>query len=645
MTFEAYKVAIRLSIVDEFSTPLALLSRGLKTNHGDATKLEGHILSLAKSLRLLSVAGSAGIAGHSMLRGLNLSLKHAEGFNHQLNIMNMAGMKQAEIASSIGAAWDLTGKNLTTTVTGNLKGIIDLRNVLGDLGEAMTALPEVMKMSTILAASKEGRIGSNAHDLAFSAAKALDIRGAVTGGEQRMLKEFDLMTRVVIGTQGRVTPDMFQSVFNFARQAKFQLSDDFAYKYLPTLMLENANKGGGGGSRGIGPSIAALYRFTNQGFINKKAKPLLQDIGMMTKSGGLIGADLAASNPFLWTTQVFAPKIQAHLMRLHKAADDMAVLGVINRATRGNQLAASVMGEYWIKRKNFERDRLLFEGVASPNAAFKMAMNHDPDTARRALKASWENLQTSAMINVVPVIIPAINGLAEGLNELGKISREYPNLTKNLVLGLGGVAGLLAVGSPLLTGLVMFRLAFGGLPVPLLSARVGATSLGSALLPLAAGGSAMSGAIAGVAGLAGGIGGLALAVKGMELTLTAIGTGDKDPLGHPGKKFIRHGRGAGNGEWVIDPDASQLHLGEHFVRTGRGGFWVKDAPPTKDSGSSGNNYRSPFVAQKSTPVQVTVINQLNGKELNREVANAIAKDAVRQVSMTTQYDPTYRRHN
>jgi hypothetical protein len=576
--FEAYKVAVKLSLINNVSSGLVAISQQFMKTGKDVDALHARLDNLRKITLLGAAASGAGIFGLGII---GKALKPAEEYTHQLNIMNMAGMKQAEIADAVGAAWKLAGDNMTTTATGNLKALLDLRNVTGSLSEAREFLPIMQRMQTVLAASKDGHVSGNAGDLAFSAMKALDIRGAVNDPEA-LKRQADLMTRVIVGTQGRVTPEQFQSVFNYARQAKFSLSDDFAYKYLPTLMLENAGKGGGGGgAKGVGPALAALYRLTNQGFVNKKSIPLLKELGLLgdgsvlptTTTGTVVAplkdAGLAASNSFAWTNQTVVPRIMEYLKRHNMEGSDQNVLQILNMISRGNQLAGGVLGEFYVKRKNFERDRGLMEGVMSPENAYKNAMTKDPATAHRALSAAWENFQTSLTVNVVPVVVPALLDLSKALNGIGEFARRHPNVTRDAVLGFGAIAGVLAIGGPLITGLAMTRLAFGDL---------GGVLGGGKGIGLVAGISKATTAIGsvGMAGtLVGGLGLLGIAVVSLSSLLDTLlpnhKRGDTNKSGQVWQPGV-NGRG---GNWVSPGKSQESHEGEQFVRSGRGGHWAK----------------------------------------------------------------------
>ena len=538
--FEAYAVAIKLNLVNNAASGLAALSVQLIKGSKDADELHSRLAKIQKLAMIGAGMTAGGIFGLGIIAK---AIKPAEEYVHQLNIMNMAGMKQADIADAVGAAWKLAGQNMTTTATGNLKSLLDLRNITGSLQEAKEFLPIMARMQTVLASSKEGKVSGAAGDLAFSAMKALDIRGAVNDPE-RLKREADLMTRVIEGTQGRVTPEMFRSVFQYARQGKFSLTDDFAYKILPTLMLESASgNGAGGGSRGVGPMIAAMYRVTNQGFINRKSLGLWEAIGevragsaLHTSTPGTVAApmrdsELAGGNPFLFTNLI----VDRLYKKFGKAAKDELIVQKLNELYRGNQLAASMAVEFFVKRRNFERDQRLFEGVMSPNEAYRSAMSNDPETAHRALAAQWENFKISLTMGIVPIVVPALISLSKGLNALGDWARANPNLTKNLVIGFAGLSTAMAIGGTLTLVTAGFKglsLVIGGVGM------VGSLSKVIGLIGVIGTSGTLLFALAGLAGIIG--------------ALIALGPEKPDKPGennHPGMHFERHGRG---GKYVSD---------------------------------------------------------------------------------------------
>lgn len=495
--FEAYKVGVRISLISNVATGLAAMSRQFVATGAQARALQMEL----NKIKALALTGGAvtgvGLFGlHAMLK----MMEPASQYVHQLNIMNMAGLKHQEQVEAIQAAWANTKTIVTTTATENLRSLLDLRNILGNMDEAKMALPIVSRMQAVLASSSETKLSSRSQELAFSMAKALDIIGAARNKEE-FQKQAEMMSKVIIGTQGRVTPEQFQSVFKYARQAKFSLNDEFLYQILPSLMLENASSGGGGGgSRGVGPMLAAFYRLTNQGYINKQAVPLLEKLGLI-KAGSamstttpdtmvdkLKGSDLAGSNPFQWVQSVLLPAIQR---QYGGHATARQIQDTITAAFRGNQLAANLALEFAVKPQNFLRDQRLIQGTMSTADAYQAALTNDPNTGMKALAAQWENLKVSFMMGVLPVLLPALRNLAQAFAGIGQVLRDHPTMAKALAIGLTGLfAALGLVIGPMLlfsASMMALRLALPGIAGSLSMAGSALGVMGKASALIAAG--------------------------------------------------------------------------------------------------------------------------------------------------------------
>jgi hypothetical protein len=463
MSFDAYRVAVKISLIDNVTRGLFGISKQLKGANADAAALQRQLASI-KSLGIFgAAAGGAGFAGLALV---GKALKAGTEYTHQLSVMNLAGMKHAEIATAVGDAWKTTGEVMTTTATENLRTLLDLKNVFGDMGEARMALPIVSRIQAVLASSSEGQIAGNAKGIAYGMVRALDIIGAA-GNKADFESQAEQMSKVIMATQGRVTPEAFKSVFQYARQAKYRLSDTFKYEYLPSLIQENASgSGGGGGSKGVGPMLAAFYRWSNQGFVNRASMPELANLGLInantalrtttsgTTVGPMKGASLAASDPFLWVQKVLVPAIQAKYGQ-NLTRDQL--MEHVNAITRGNQLAGSLVGEFAFKAPNFYRDAALIRGTMSTADAYTAAMSNDPNTVEKALGAQWTNFKTALTMTVVPALVPALAGLSSGLQSLAKWMRENQTVVKILVGGFTALSASLAIGGTILATTAAFK--------------------------------------------------------------------------------------------------------------------------------------------------------------------------------------------
>lgn len=409
---DVYKIGVSVVLGNLVSAELLKIGKQFGIVNKEAMGLNGTMLALA--------ATGIAVFGYALAGAIKSSSEYA----HQLNIMNMAGLSQVDIAKAVGEAWKNTSTVMTTTATGNLKAILDLRNVLGSMPEAIAMLPIVTKIQAVMSSSTEGKVRDNAESIAFAMAKALDTIGAVT--PDKMAREAGMMSKVITAFQGRVTPQQFQSVFTYARQAKFDMSDEFKYEILPSLMLEMANGGGGGGSRGVGPMIAAMYRVTNQGYVNKKSLGAWKALGYVdastalktTTTGTTVGAmkdaGLAATNPFQWIDGLVGA-----ITARYGPLSDKDMRAKLNELFRGNQLAASLAVEFFTKKSNYLRDQKIIRGAMDYQQGFDTAEKNDPYMGLKEMEAQWENVKTAFGTNFQPIVGPTLHFIAEIFNYLG----------------------------------------------------------------------------------------------------------------------------------------------------------------------------------------------------------------------------------
>ncbi len=460
--FEAYKVAVHVALKDEVSVGLLGMSSSFKllSKHADDFQKK---LETIKKLAMVGVGfAAAGWLGMGIMKS---ALKPAEEYAHQLNIMNIAGMKHQQIAEAVAKSWQIASKIPTSDVVSNLKTFMDLRNIFGHTGEAMQYMPELTMIKGLLKSSSESSVSQSSENLSYSLAKALDIRGAVNSPAQ-FNEQAEMMAKVITATQGRVLPQDYQMLFKYGRQGVPGLSNQFLYQELPTFMQQMKGSGGGGSSGGFGTSIAAFYRFFVQGVMTKAALQGMQQLGLISASAGLKtttvgtqlmqhqhvkGVDLAQSDPFLWVQNILLPAIRG------KYGDNLTN-NQLSRAITDAMRGASTTGifsvlQYALKAQQVYRDEGLIKKVKDPKEAYAASLSNDPTLAFSALGAQWTNLKIAFGMGVIPVILPMISKLATGFTDFAAILRKYPTLTKSLAVGFMGLsASLIFLGTTLLIG-------------------------------------------------------------------------------------------------------------------------------------------------------------------------------------------------
>lgn len=489
---EAYAIAVRVKLINGVTAGLTSMASAFAKVHGNAVQLQNTLNKIKFQMAAGTALAGAGALGFLLL---DKAIKPATEYAHQLNIMKMAGMSNLDIAKATADAWKNTGTVITTTATENLRAILDLKNVLGSLKDAEFALPIVTKIGAVMASSSEANVRNNAQDIAFQMAKALDIIGAAKN-PATFAREAGLMSKVVTAFQNRVTPKQFQGVFQMARQSRYDLSDEFKYEFLPSMMLEmsGGSGSGGGGSRGMGPMLAAIYRLTNQGYVNKASVPLWEKLGLLDPKGKILptttldtvvaplkGHALAAANPFLWTMNVVLPAIKKMLGKNDTLKNERSVMGFL---ARGNQLGASGLMEFISKPQNFFRDQGIIRNAMPFDKAYDQAKKNDPNFQYAALQAQMTNAETALGIAALPLLIKGTRLLAETIQPLGVWLIAHPNMTKGLVLGFAALSAAMMFGGTVL----LLSAAFSGLALlgPVLAAGFGLllSGLGALLSPV-----------------------------------------------------------------------------------------------------------------------------------------------------------------
>ena len=91
------------------------------------------------------------------------------------------------------------------------------------------------------------------------------------------------------------------------------------------------------------------------------------------------------------------------------------------------------------------------------DTAYQQSLMGDPDTAYNALQAQWINLETAFGISVIPIIIPAIQDLADGLNAFALACKDSPMLTRTMTLGFIGLMSALTFGGVVMTLIAGFK--------------------------------------------------------------------------------------------------------------------------------------------------------------------------------------------
>lgn len=460
-----FLVGVEIFLHDRFTGGLQSMAQAVT---GMTSHMRGVNASLGRFSQIQSQFSNIKSVGDTMMSGglaaMKAVLDPAKEYNHQLNLMNMAGLRHLDIQQNIKAAWDTAAKVQTSTPTQNLHALGDLRTIFGrdpkSMDEARALLPKFEKAQAILdASSNELRHGKSGHDIVFSMAKAIEMMGKIRDPEQ-FNHQIEMMTREMVATGGRIGPEQYQQMLKFAPAGKMLFNDEFLYKVAPELMLENLTKNGGGANR-VGTQATALLRMGIQGIMSKVTATNLADLGLLKdptlkttttgttvlKSGGVVGKELMGENPSEWVNSVLMPALKSHFPSIAKDEKALAMKALSVLKMPG--LASGFILESFNKRRQFEKHGKAFDAIPGMEDLFKVGQQ-DPDQAFKRFEQSMETLKISVGQHLLPVITPAITSFALAINQLGQFfqgNKLAGQLAVASMIGVTLTGALISVGA------------------------------------------------------------------------------------------------------------------------------------------------------------------------------------------------------
>jgi hypothetical protein len=481
MSFETYKVAVRISLISNVAAGLMGMSRQFGKVHGDAEKLNRQL----DKIKLTMLQGGAlfGVGAF----GLNLiskTIAPAKEYTHQLALMNTVGMQHLEIVKATNAAWEATKVAPTSSVAENLAAVRELRMVFGDTQHAIDNMPTIQKLQAILKDVK----GGSARDEAYEIAKALELKGAtrkLTGDVESdveidkaikashmplnaFIHQSDMMTKAIVASGGKVGATDFLGTFKYGRAATAGWSDAFAYTILPTLIQEMKSAGGSsGGMGGPGNALMSAYAAVVGGTVPQKALKVWDQLHMLDTSkvvwdkvgsakglapGGIKGSEVFQANPYEWVQQYLVPALQK-AGYLTEAQQKQAIQYLFP-----NRTAGFVMSQFVTQAWKFERDKKLIS-QAMGLSSYEQLLKTDPELAEQALHKQWNTLMGILGFQIMPVLISTTLKLISVLRSISGFFREHSILAKTLVIGFGALSAAMAFGGTV----ILLKGAFEGL--------------------------------------------------------------------------------------------------------------------------------------------------------------------------------------
>lgn len=471
MDFEAYKVAVRVSMTENVTAGLLAISRKFGAANQDAERFQKSMDRIGK----MALAGGALTAvGLIITKGLDSTIKAANDLVKAQNDFKTLNLSVQDNALVNATAQQVSHQVLGTTIAGNIRLIQDLHTALGSLPHSIELAPMFAKYESTIGMA----LGAHAKDgMVNAAARALEHRGgSVVNNPEEFKKELEWMSQVQLASKGRVSPKDFLAASQSGKLAFTGLRPEYLYGQFAGLMSMN-------GGFQTGTALMTTYSSLIGGHMDKKAKGALTEIGMYSEgvskarmnsiskemhgmtpaqrkiymqslggepllSGGLKSeyANLFISNPFEFT-KLMAKKIRERFGLNMSDEQVKRWMGEnFNRNTSG------FLGQNIINATKLDKDAAIFRHSMNFDKAYDTYLN-SPDGAGMALSSAWTNVKAVLGLQLIPTLTKVTLSFAGFMDKVSEFAENNPWATKIAMYSATALAGLtLLSGGILLLG-------------------------------------------------------------------------------------------------------------------------------------------------------------------------------------------------
>lgn len=451
---EAWKIGIRVSVLDYASIGLRAISGSLLKAEGDAAKLEKRLASIKGQFLTGGLMVGAGVAMAAAFMPAVKAAVSLEQAMNRLKAMNLGGVATGQL---IQQAQNISRSVKGTSLTEAVKLAAETQSITGNVQHTQELLPMLAKirfgLNTYGAAHGLGEGAGDAADQQFrDIVKVMELRGLMRNFNQENAQQLgDLFVKNYVASGGQVKPSDFLAMLKTGGVAGKLVDTDFMYA-LGHIMQES------GGNR-AGTAMMSLFQNLQAGRTTQQVAETLASLGLlkpnairygttghMTKIGpdSLKKSELFQANPYEYLNEMILPALSAKGVNINDANAVINKLNQLGSARTGtSQLAQiymdrAVIGNYITQAKNAM-------GVEQLNTlAGKSTQGNVAD-----LQAKFNTLLATLGTAVLPLANKALEKLIPMVQSATDWMNRHAGATKAIVTSLLGLAGLSVVGGAL----------------------------------------------------------------------------------------------------------------------------------------------------------------------------------------------------
>jgi hypothetical protein len=457
--FNAYEVAVRLRLKDEFSGVMGLLTRQLVASNKHVAELQNRMEKVSK---LFTAGALTTGAGFGMAMVLKASTNEAVRLEQQMNRLKALNLDNkfggGTTASLASQAQDIAKSTVGTTQLEALRLVTETQAITGDLKHTAELAPVLARMRFGMEAYMSGQgkgegHGAGAEKQFADIVKVMEMRGLMRNFTSEKLDRMaDLFVKNYAASGGMVKPSDFLAMMKTGGVAGKSVNDDFMFA-LGHIMQEK------GGQRSGQQMMSAYQNLvagrTTQQVAEQMAKYGLLDphqikygtTGHITKvaPGALAQSQLMIDNPLAWLNTVLLPKLAAKGVDINNTNK---VLPIINQMA-SNRNAADFLAQLYLERGQIGNYMAQAQNAMGMNALY--AQGKGSTVGQQIdLQAKVNQLELEFGTAALPVLKAALEQAIPLVRQMGEWLGKHPDGLKNLVYGIAGLSVAMMVSGPLM---------------------------------------------------------------------------------------------------------------------------------------------------------------------------------------------------
>ncbi|MRW88871.1 hypothetical protein GJ699_02615 [Duganella sp. FT80W] len=458
MSFEAYKVAVKLTLVNHVSAGLVSIAGQLHTVHGAAGGAQNALSGVERQMLAIKRAGMIGGAmaglGFGMLAMMKAPLEEAAKFDQAVGKFKLFGMSEQVNAEAVKFA---RGMNVIgSSYTENMKLLTEAQGVFRESGIAGPAALEGSKLAAPMLAKinfatesldEESKAKMRTQSMAML--RFVEMRGG--------LKDADTFNRIadsgwkaVQSSGGNINWEQMRQFLARGGVAAQGLTDTALFGHMEPIIGELK------GSTAGNAWMTAYNRLVGGVKIPNQVAHLLADNGIWdakriewNSQGGIKrfnGNPLKDMETFSTDPTVFYEK---QILPMYAKMNHGAGLNAVERA-RENTLIFGRTGGMMFSLIDRQMETLRHSAEAQAKA---LGVDKSVDVAKQTvagkeldLRTRWTNAKQDFGDAVLPLAIRVLDGLTGALKRFSEFAKEHPGTVRALTYAFVGLAAALAFG-------------------------------------------------------------------------------------------------------------------------------------------------------------------------------------------------------